>query len=179
MISKTRRLTYTSVLTALAIIIPLIFGPFKVVIGPFTATLTAHVPMFLSMFLGPLPALMVGLGSALGFFVTSGPIVGGRALMHSVVGIIGAILIKKGVSFRNVIMITAPIHAILEALVVLGFISIGMIPKYTGNLAYYIVMAVAVGTILHHSVDGIITSALLKFMPAEYKLNKLNRINSK
>jgi niacin transporter len=157
-----RKLTYAALLTAWAIIIPFVFGFMSVQVGPFSATLTAHVPMFLSMFLGPGAAVMTGLGSALGFALTKGPIIGGRALMHALVGLLGAVLLKKNVSFSKVVFITAPLHGILEALVVVGFISIGMVPKYAGSLVYYIIMLVGVGTILHHFVDGIISFVLAK-----------------
>lgn len=39
--------------------------------------------------------------------------------MHTFVGLIGAILIKKGMPFKKVIAITAPIHGALEAIAVI------------------------------------------------------------
>ena len=55
----TKRLTMTALLTALAILVPFIVV-FKVIVPPFSATLGSHVPMFLSMFLGPWAAVVVG-----------------------------------------------------------------------------------------------------------------------
>ncbi|MCM8711337.1 ECF transporter S component [Clostridium sp. SYSU_GA19001] len=159
-----KKLTYTALLTAWAIIIPFVFGFMSVTIGPFTATLTAHVPMFLSMFLGPQAAVITGLGSALGFFITKGPIIGARALMHVFVGLIGAILLQKNVSFHKVAIFTALVHGILEALVVLGFVSVGAQVKYAGNLASFLVITVGVGTVLHHSADAAISWVLVKFL---------------
>lgn len=160
--NNTKKLTFTALLTALAMIIPIAFGFMRVVVGPFTATLTSHVPMFLAMLFSPSVAIMVGLGSALGFFMAAGPIVGARALMHVVVGVMGAVLINKGVSYKKVIAFTAPVHGILEALVVIGFIAGGMVPKYTGTMTYYLLVIVGVGTILHHTADGLISSVLVK-----------------
>lgn len=149
-----RKLTYTALLTAMAMAIPFLVV-LKVQIPPFTATLTAHVPMFISMLLGPGAAIMVGLGSALGFFMNLGAVVGARAFMHVFVGLVGAVFIKKGVPFNKVVVVTAPIHGLLEALVVVPF---------TGFNAYSIFMIVGVGTILHHAVDGIISAALIKIL---------------
>jgi niacin transporter len=157
-----KKLTYTALLTAWAIIIPFVFGFMSVTVGPFTATLTAHVPMFLSMFLGPGAAVMTGLGSALGFFLTKGPIIGMRGLMHVIVGLVGALLLRRGVSFSKVALITAPLHGLLEALVVLGFISFGAQVKYVGSVGSFLVITVGVGTILHHSVDAVISFVVAK-----------------
>ena len=95
---NTKKLSLTALLTSLSIVIPFAVF-FKVIIPPFSATLGAHVPMFIAMLLGPEVAIMVGLGSALGFFLNLGPLIGARALMHVFVGLAGAKLIKKGLSF--------------------------------------------------------------------------------
>ena len=144
---NTKKLTLSALLTALAILIPFAVF-FKVIVPPFTATLGSHVPMFISMFLGPEVAIMVGLGSALGFFLNLGPIVGLRAFMHVFIGIIGAKLIKKGMSFGKVAVITAPIHGLLEALVVIPFV---------GFDVYKLLILTGVGTILHHGADAFIS----------------------
>ncbi len=149
-----KKLTFASVLTAIAIIIPFAVF-FKVVIPPFSATLGSHVPMFISMLLGPQVAIMVGLGSAFGFFLNLGPVVGARALMHVFVGLIGSYLIKKGLSFGRVSLITAPIHGILEALVVMPFI---------GFDVYNLLVITAVGTILHHGADAFISHIIINIL---------------
>lgn len=150
--SNVRKITYTALFTALAIVIPISFGFLRITAGPFTATLAAHVPLFLAMFLGPAAAVFVGVGSALGFLITTPLFVAARALMHAIVGFIGASLLKKGVSFKKVILITAPIHGILEAIAVIPF----------GFTVYKILIAVGIGSILHHLVDGIIAVVLVK-----------------
>lgn len=157
-----KKLTYTAILTAWAIIIPFVFGFMSVTIGPFTATLTSHVPMFLSMFLGPQAAVITGLGSALGFFMTKGPVIGARALMHTFVGLMGAILLRRNIPFHKVALFTAPVHGILEALVVLSFVSLGAQVKYAGDLANFLIITVGVGTILHHGADAVISWVLAK-----------------
>lgn len=151
---KTKKLTIAALLTALAIVIPFAVF-FKVVIPPFSATLGSHVPMFIAMLLGPKVAIMVGLGSALGFFLNLGTVVGARAFMHVFVGVAGAKLIQKGLSFKKAAAITAPLHGILEALIVIPFI---------GMDVYQILVITCVGTILHHSLDAIISGIIIRFL---------------
>lgn len=161
---KTKKMVVAALLTALAIIIPYAVF-FKVIIPPFTATLGSHVPMFISMLLGPEVAIMAGLGSALGFFLNLGPIVGMRAFMHVFVGLLGAKLIKKGMPFWLVILITAPLHGLLEVLVVIPFIEIDV---------YKLLVVTGLGTILHHCADGAISYVIvnvLKKTPAGYMLS--------
>ncbi|AND84988.1 ECF transporter S component [Clostridium tyrobutyricum] len=156
-----KKLTYAGLLTALAIVIPTAFGFLKIQLGPFTATIAAHVPMFLSMFLGPVPAVIVGVGSALGFLITSPAVIAARACSHIFVGFLGAVLLKKGFGFKTVIAFTAPIHAVLEALFVMPF----------GFTMYKVLVVVGVGTIAHHTVDGVIAFILLSTLTKTLKVN--------
>lgn len=157
-----KKLTYTAMLTALAIIIPLAFGFLKIVIGPFSATLASHVPMFIAMLLGPLPAAMVGIGSALGFLVSAPAVVAARAFMHTFVGALGGVLIKKGVPFGKVVAITAPVHAGLEALVVIPF----------GYTMFKVLVVVGIGSLIHHMADGIIAFAVIKALSKSFNFAK-------
>lgn len=159
--SNIKKLTYSGLLTALAIIIPTAFGFLKIQLGPFSATLASHVPMFLSMFLGPIPAIMVGIGSTLGFLITSPAVIAARASSHIFVGLFGAIMLKKGLSFRNVIIFTAPIHAVLEAIFVIPF----------GFTMFKVLVVVGVGTLIHHTVDGIIALTVLAMLSKTLKVN--------
>lgn len=156
-----KKMTYCGLLIALSIVIPLTFGFLKVQAGPFSATLASHVPLFIAMFLGPVAAAMVGLGSALGFLISAPAVIAARAFMHTFVGLVGAILIKKGVSFSKVIAITAPIHAVLEALAVIPF----------GFTMYKVLVVVGTGTFLHHMVDGVIAFALIGALAKSLKLD--------
>lgn len=151
---NTKKFTAVALLTALAIVIPYAVF-FKVIIPPFTATLGSHVPMFLSMLLGPKAAVMVGIGSALGFGMNLGPLVGARAFMHVFVGLIGAKLLEKGVSYKVVVLITAPIHGLLEVLVIMPFMPFD---------AYKLFIVTGVGTMLHHGVDAVISAMLMKVL---------------
>lgn len=160
---NTKRLTVTALLTALAILIPFVVV-FKVVYDPFSATLGSHVPMFLSMLLGPWAAVMVGLGSALGFFLNLGPLIGARAFMHVFVALAGGAMIKKGVSVKIAFLITAPVHGWLEVLVVLPFVPFD---------PYKIFVVTGVGTMLHHFVDAAIAFVLIKALSKSTVFNEL------
>jgi len=97
--------------------------------------------------LGPAIAGIVGFGSALGFFLKMGPLVGARAAMHMPVGILGAYLLRKKMPFPYVLAAIAPVHAGLEALTVLLF-------GFTLGQAGWLV---GVGTLAHHTLDSLIT----------------------
>lgn len=151
--NKIRQMVYAGLLTALAIIIPIQFGFLKIVIPPFTATLAAHVPMMLSMLISPVVAVVVGIGSTVGFLIsgTPAPVVA-RAAMHIIVGYVGAVVILRNKNYVKAAAITAPIHGILEALVVIPFIGLNL---------YQLIVVTAVGTILHHIVDSVIAYGIV------------------
>ena len=152
--NKIRQMVYAGLLTAIAIIIPIQFGFLRIIIPPFTATLAAHVPMMLSMLISPAVAVVVGIGSTIGFLLAAMPAtVVARAATHIVVGYIGARIIIKTQSYIKAVAITAPIHGILEALVVIPFIGFNL---------YQLLIVTAVGAILHHCVDSTIAYVLIK-----------------
>ena len=152
-LSRTHELTLSAVLTAFALLIPLVFrGWLQVYIPPFSATIGAHVPVMLAMVVSPLAAALVGLGSALGFLLTLGPVIAARALAHVVFGVAGALFLRRGLAPAWVLLATAPIHALFEVLVVMPF---GFSFEQAGLL-------VGVGTLLHHGADAAIALFLLK-----------------
>lgn len=151
--SRAHEMTISAVLTAFALLIPLVFrGWLQVYIPPFSATIGAHVPVMLAMFVSPVAVTLVGLGSALGFLLTLGPVVAARALTHVAFGLAGALLYRRGFVPTWALMATAPIHALLEVLVVMPL----------GFSFHQAILLVGVGTLLHHGVDAAITLFLLK-----------------
>ncbi|MGI6632848.1 MAG: ECF transporter S component [Bacillota bacterium] len=149
---ETLRLTAASLLLAVSLLIPSVLGgAVYLPIGPFTATPASHVPTFLAMLLGPAMAGAVGFGSAVGF-LKLGPVVATRAAMHIPVGVLGAWLLKRRVSFPLALAAIAPVHAGLEALVVLLF---GFSIREAGSV-------VALGTLVHHFVDSAIAVLVWK-----------------
>lgn len=66
---KIQNIALSGLLSAIAVLIPLIM-PFKIILPASTYTLASHVPIFIAMFISPSVAIMVTLGSALGFFIS-------------------------------------------------------------------------------------------------------------
>jgi len=150
---NTKSLVTGALLTALSIIIPISFGAYlKIYMPPFSATLASHVPTMLAFLISPTVAVMVGLGSALGFLIMLGPVIAGRAVIHAVFGLVGALLVKKGMSFEKALILTAPIHAVGEILVVMAF----------GFDLYTAFVVIGIGTIIHHLLDSAISVVLVK-----------------
>ena len=153
--TKIRQMVYAGLLTALAIIIPIQFTFLRFYVPPaFSATLASHVPMMLSMLISPFVAVVVGIGSTLGFLLagTPAPVVA-RAATHIIVGYIGAKIIIKNRSYVKAVAITAPIHGLLEMLVVIPFVGINL---------NFILLITTIGTMIHHSIDGIIAYVLIR-----------------
>ncbi|MEW8997116.1 MAG: ECF transporter S component [Thermoanaerobacter sp.] len=164
---KTREITIGGLLAALALVIPLAFGGvLGIVIPPFSATLASHVPVMLAMLISPVTAVFVGVVSAIGFLIKLGPVIAARAAVHAVFGYVGAKMIQRGYSFPVALAVTLPIHAVLEAIVVMPF----------GFDFYKSFVVVGVGTMIHHTIDSAIALALfyalnpiLKFKAVDIK----------
>ncbi|MVX62151.1 ECF transporter S component [Clostridium chromiireducens] len=152
--NKIKQMVYAGLLTALAILIPIQFGFLRIMIPPFSATLASHVPMMLSMLISPFVAVVVGIGSTIGFLIAGmpAPIVA-RAATHIVVGYVGAYLIMKNQSYTKAVAITAPIHGILEALVVIPFVGLNL---------FTLIVVTGIGTIVHHAVDSVIAYGIIR-----------------
>lgn len=148
---KPRELALAMLLTAAALVIPLVFTFLRVSIPPFTATLASHVPSMLAIFISPAVAVLVGLGSTFGFLIALGPVIAARAFIHVIFGYVGAQFYRRGTPAWLVLLIVLPIHALGEALVVVPF----------GYDLYKAGVVVGVGTALHHAVDSVITLGLV------------------
>lgn len=151
--SKVRigELAATGILTALALMIPIVFTFLRVTIPPFfTATLMSHVPSMLAMFMGPFAAVGVGLGSALGFTLFVGPPVGARALSHALFAWVGNIAWRRGAPMWLVMLLALPFHALFEMAVVMAL-----------GQNWAMGWITFVGTAIHHGVDGAITMGLV------------------
>lgn len=156
---KTRMITVAAVLTAVGIIIPMIM-PFKVVIGPASYTLGSHVPINMAMFISPLVAAVVSLGTAIGFQAAGFPaVIVARAFTHVFYSSIGAIVLEKNKEllaktgqryfFNFIINI---IHAIGEVAIVYAFTALGM-SQQSDNFLYVLFVLVGLGTLIHGMID--------------------------
>lgn len=147
-----RELAVGALLTALALVIPLVFkGWLQVYVPPLglSATLASHVPSMLAMFISPLVAALVGIGSTLGFAMTLPPVIAARAASHIVFAVVGAYLYRGGMRPAWVLTAVLPIHAALEGLAVWAFVQ-----------QTEAALAVAGLTALHHAADAIITTSV-------------------
>ena len=152
---RTVEVALAGMFAALALAIPFAFRGTLQFIVPgtgYTATLASHVPVMLSTAVGPIVSAIVGFASTLGFFVTLGPVVAARASTHILWGVATAFAIKKGMSFPKALFLVAlPLHAIPEGLVVIPF-----------GFTYEAALLNVVGTAAHHTVDSIISIAVLR-----------------
>lgn len=147
--TNVKNIVIGGLLTAMAILITLLFAgtPLMIVIPPgFTATIASHLPSMLAMAISPGVAIMVGIGSAIGFALKVNIMVGARAFVHAIFGGIGAYAYKRGTPFWMVLIITLPIHALLEGLVLLPF---GVDLKQA-------LVITSIGTAIHHGIDAVI-----------------------
>lgn len=158
---KTKKLTITALLTALSVIIPMIM-PVKVVLPPFSATLAAHTPLIIAMFISPMAALITSLGSGLGFLVTLGPVVAARAAMHVVFAVVGAVMIQKHSNPILVLIVTLILHSLSDMATVwvidMLFVSSDILK---GQAMGAVQVLLGLGTGAHHLVDYAIAMAIV------------------
>ncbi len=160
---STKNMVITALLIAFGIIIPTAFGFLRVMLPPaFTATLTAHVPIFVAMFISPASAIFTAIGTAIGFLLAGvSLVVTIRAASHIVFAIAGAYMLKKNMNVITVGGVTAILHAICEAIVVYIFLAMGWTTSNDSfvKIAFY---TTGIGTIIHHIIDYIIAVILVK-----------------
>ena len=158
---STKELVLTALLTALTIVIPIIFAPLRIVAGPYTATIAAHAPTIIAMFINPTVAVLVALCSAIGFFMTASPIVAFRAATHIFFAAAGSYMLIKEYKLPVIISVTALIHAIAETLVVYIGYKCGIVATNDYSLGFFMTVTFF-GTVVHHCVDFAIAFAVVK-----------------
>ena len=173
---STKDMVITALLIAFGIIIPTMFSGLRVYLPPFSATLTAHVPVFVAMFISPMSAIFTSLGTTVGFiFAGLDPAVTARAFSHIIFAIIGALMIKKNSSIISVGAVTMILHALFEALVSLLFLSTGWSVS-NGNMFYIAFYVTGIGTLIHHIIDYIIAIILISALSRTKAIRKLPRL---
>ncbi|MGI6004917.1 MAG: hypothetical protein ACOX88_05835 [Christensenellales bacterium] len=158
-----------AVLCAIGIIIPM-FSPLKILLEPASFTLASHVAIFIAMFISPLVAVAVSLGTTAGFFLGGFPIVIVlRAATHVIFALCGALVLRKKPHLLESALpalvfsfLLGILHALCEVLVVTPF-------YFTANMAqgYYargfvvsVLLLVGVGSVIHSMVDFAISLAI-------------------
>ncbi|MCL1848337.1 MAG: hypothetical protein FWF83_01490 [Clostridiales bacterium] len=176
------KLSVMGLLIAIGIIIPM-FSPIKIVLEPASFTLASHVAIFIAMYISPVMAVAVAVGTTAGFFLGGFPLViVVRAASHVVFAFVGAYYLQKagGASFSAVKLrvfsvIVALVHGFFEALVVSVFF-------YDGNMsqAYYqrgfltsVVLLVGIGTVVHSMVDFEIANVVVLALRRQRAFQKL------
>ena len=173
------KMVLSAFLIAVGILIPSIFP--KIVIPPMSFTLASHVAIMVAIFISPSVAVAVALGTTLGFLMSGLPItIVVRALSHVVWAFGGALyLSKKPETMQSPMKSTmfmlaiALVHAICEIAVV--------IPFYFGTtnineFIYLIFGLVGVGTIVHSSVDFIISVGVWKVLSRNMQIRKVSNV---
>lgn len=156
------QLVIAGLLCAIGIVIPII-SPIKFQIEPASFTLASHVAIFIAMFVSPVTAVIVSIGTTLGFLLAGFtlPIVL-RAFSHIIFAFIGAMWIKKRPNLlhnvRESILfcaVTGLIHGVSEVLIVLPMYFGGSLSAsvYNSGFFRYIFLLVGVGTVIHSAVD--------------------------
>ena len=166
--NSVKRLTISALLIAMGIIIPMVMP--RITIGPASFTLASHVPVVLAMFISPVVAIAVSLGTGVGFFLSATPIIALRALSHLIFAVIGAVILQKHpeilinkegkftllngkLQLFNVGI--GVIHSAAELVVVSVFYTMGNLPGtyYTAGFMYSIFLLMGVGGLIHSLVD--------------------------
>lgn len=149
-------------LCAIGIVIPM-FSPIKFLIEPASFTLGSHIAIFIAMFISPVVAVTVSLGTTFGFLLAGFPlVVVMRALTHVVFATVGGLYLRnhgqvlgslvKSLPFSFVIGL---LHAACEVLIVLPFYFGGMLPtaNYDEGFITSVLLLVGIGTVIHSMVD--------------------------
>ena len=176
--TNTFQLALAGMLIAIGIVIPM-FSPIKIIIEPASFTLASHVPVFIAMFISPMMAAAVALGTTLGFLMGGFPLtVVLRALTHVIFATIGAWYLQKhncepvrtirsslGFSF-----LIGLLHAVCEVLIVLPFYISGSMPQANYDKGFFvsIFLLVGVGSVIHSMVDLSISIWLYKPISVVY-----------
>ncbi|EGO6563773.1 hypothetical protein [Enterococcus faecalis] len=166
--NSVKRLTISALLIVMGIIIPMVMP--RITIGPASFTLASHVPVFIAMFISPVVAIAVSLGTGFGFFLSATPIIALRALSHLIFAVIGAVILQKHpeilinkegkftllngkLQLFNVGI--GVIHSAAELVVVSVFYTMGNLPGtyYTAGFMYSIFLLMGVGGLIHSLVD--------------------------
>jgi niacin transporter len=161
------RMVVAALLVAIGIIIPMTMP--KIIIPPMSFTLGAHVAIFLAMFISPATAVVVALGTTVGFIFSGLPIdVWIRALSHVVWAFGGAVWLKKhpdtmSKPLSSVIfcLLIALVHGGMELLVIICiyFGGLGSVAKNVNKFGFlFTFFLVFAGAAVHSCVDYVISN---------------------
>lgn len=166
---KSKTIALSGLLIALGILIPTIFAPYAIRIEPYASyTIASHVPVMVAMFLSPTIAVSVAIGTAIGFLITTTPIIFARALTHVIFAFLGATCIqknRKSLSNNKSLLVfnlaLGIVHALAEVLVVTPF----LVTSSTFELKTFLITVigfVGIGGIIHSIIDFTLSTIVVK-----------------
>jgi len=180
------KMSVSAMLCAVGIIIPII-SPIKITLEPASFTLASHVAIFIAMFISPLTAVFVSLGTTMGFLLAGFPIVVVmRAATHLIFAFVGAIILKKYPGILYNIKLLLPfsfgislIHAVSEVMVVIPFYFSNSMSSgyYARGFAISVLLLVGLGTIIHSMIDFYISQVIWKYVTKAVKIPGIIEIN--
>lgn len=178
---KLLTMTLSALLIAVGVVIPMI-SPIKIQIGPMSFTLASHVAIMIALFVSAKVSVAVALGTTLGFLLAGFPdVVVLRALSHVVWALLGGLYIQKhsdlfqsSVKTLGFNLAIALIHGLGEMIVV--------VPFYYGAgmdlqaFCYMVFGLVGIGTIVHSSVDFIISLMVWKALSQNTDISNISNV---
>lgn len=178
---KLLTMTLSALLIAVGVVIPII-SPIKIQIGPMSFTLASHVAIMIALFVSAKVSVAVALGTTLGFLLAGFPdVVVLRALSHVVWALLGGLYIQKhsdlfqsSVKTLGFNLAIALIHGLGEMIVV--------VPFYYGAgmdlqaFCYMVFGLVGIGTIVHSSVDFIISLVVWKALSQNTDISNISNV---
>lgn len=178
--SKALNLMSAAILTAIGILIPMVM-PIRIVIGPASYTLGSHIPIIMAMFISPMVAGAVAIGTTLGFLMAAFPIVIVlRAFSHVVFALLGAwVLQRTNGLFTNVVkrqlfsLTINIVHALAEVVVVFVLTGLGQ-ENLDPSFWYVLLVLVGVGTVIHGMIDFELGYQFTRMLSSRTKLNFIN-----
>lgn len=159
---RVQKLTISALLVAIGILIPII-SPVKIILEPASFTLGSHVAIFIALFISPMMAVSVALGTTVGFLISGFPLVISlRALTHVLFAGVGAYWLQKDPGLMNspiktqlYSLMIGILHAVAEVLVIALFYFGGTMTEadYSQGFLRSVFLMVGVGTVIHSMVD--------------------------
>jgi niacin transporter len=172
---KTQKITTSAILIALSIVIPIYFP--RIQVEPASFTLASHVPIFIAIFVSPVVAVMVAIGSGIGFFISSTPVIALRAASHVVFALAGSLYIKSRpetllapMKTRALSLVLALIHSACELIVIFAFY-LGAPPNYDSLWSVFLVLGL--GFAIHSMIDYEIALAAYKVLIRQKSIARL------
>lgn len=172
---RVHKLTISALLVAMGILIPII-SPVKLILEPASFTLGSHVAIFIALFISPVIAISVSLGTTVGFLISGFPlIITLRALTHVLFAGLGAFWLKRTPSlmdspFKTQLFSFALglIHAVAEVAVVSLFYFGGNMSAsyYNQGFLQSVFLMVGIGTVVHSMIDFGIAHIIWKALNA-------------